>query len=120
MYPISRCTLRAKKPAASVRTNRKTTLDAAISVMSLGLAHGLRHRRHHLEHVAHDAVIRDLEDRRLFVLVDRDDRLGRAHAGEMLNCAGDPDGNVELWAHLATRLSDLIAVWTPAIVSHCA
>src|SRR4051812_1908682 len=88
------------------------------SVPGLRLAHRLRQRGDDLHHVAHDAVVRNLEDRRLLVLVDSDDRLRRAHASEMLNGARDADGDVELRAHLAACLTDLIAVWTPAIVGH--
>src|SRR4051794_24750705 len=43
---------------------------------------GRGQRGHDLEDVAHDPVVRDLEDRRVLVLVDRDDRFRRAHAGE--------------------------------------
>src|SRR4051812_30233713 len=42
------------------------------------------------------SVIGDLEDRRLFVLVDRDDHLRVLHAGEMLDRAGNADRDVEL------------------------
>jgi len=55
------------------------------SVGGLGLLHGLGERREDLEGVAHDAVVRDLEDRGRRVLVDRDDHLGCAHAGEVLD-----------------------------------
>src|ERR1051325_1900273 len=34
---------------------------------------------YYLEQVPDDSVVRDLEDRRVLVLVDRDDHLGRAH-----------------------------------------
>src|SRR5688572_16851572 len=52
--------------------------------------------RQDLEQVADQAVIGDLEDRRLLVLVDRDDDLGILHAGEMLNGARDADCDVQL------------------------
>ncbi len=48
-----------------------------------------------LEQVADDAVVGDLEDRGVGVLVDRDDHLRRRHPGEMLDGAGDPAGDVE-------------------------
>src|SRR6185436_3619415 len=38
-----------------------------------------------VEQVAHDAVIGDLEDGCLFVLVDGDDRLRRLHTGPVLD-----------------------------------
>ena len=58
----------------------------------------LRQLRHDLEQVAHEAVVGDLEDRRLGVLVDRDDHLAVLHAGEVLDRARDADRDVELGA----------------------
>src|SRR5216117_4356570 len=49
-----------------------------------------REPRDHLEQISHDPVIGHLEDRRVLVLVDRDDHLRGAHAGEVLDRAGDP------------------------------
>ena len=45
------------------------------SMRLLGLAHRFGEHRQHFEHVADDAVVGDLEDRRFLVLVDRDDGL---------------------------------------------
>src|SRR5579859_5580380 len=45
--------------------------------------------RQGLEQIGHQAVIGDLEDRRLFVLVDGDDHLAVLHARQMLDGAGD-------------------------------
>src|SRR5947209_13846695 len=101
-----------KIPAAMARTKRKTTfcvlMDEPPSVSLPRLADGQSKRRHDLEDVAHDAVIGDLEDGRFLVLVDRDDRLGRTHSGEMLNRSGDAHGDVQLRAHLTSRLADLV------------
>ena len=49
---------------------------------------GLDQHRGDLEQVAADAVVGDLEDRRGVVLVDRDDALGLAHTGLVLDGAG--------------------------------
>src|SRR5262245_61631628 len=68
----------------------------------------------HFEQVAHDAVVRDLEDRGLGVLVHRADHLRRAHAREMLDGAGDAEAHVELRRDRPTRLADLEAMRTPA------
>src|ERR1700761_1928049 len=68
------------------------------------------------EQVAHDAVVGDLEDRGLGVLVDRDDRLGGLHAGPVLDGAGDPDGGVELRGDGLAGLPDLERVRVPARV----
>ena len=57
---------------------------------------GLDQHRGDLEQVAADAVVGDLEDRRGVVLVDRDDALGLAHTGLVLDGAGDTKSNVDL------------------------
>src|ERR1700752_4371479 len=67
--------------------------------------------RRDLEQVADHAVVGDLEDRRLFVLVDRDDRLGRLHAGAVLNRPGDPERDVELRRDRLPGLADLELAW---------
>ena len=66
------------------------------------------------EQVADDAEVGELEDRRLGVLVDRDDRLGRLHAGAVLDGAGDADRDVELRRHGHAGLADLHGVRHPA------
>src|SRR5271169_5640743 len=45
----------------------------------------------HLEEIADQAIVGDLEDRRFFVLVDGDDDLRVLHAGEMLDRTRDAD-----------------------------
>src|SRR2546425_5246526 len=74
----------------------------------------LGQRRDHLEEVGHDAVIGDLEDRRLRVLVDGDDDLRGAHAGQVLDGARDAEAEVELGRDRAAGLADLEAVRPPA------
>src|SRR5690349_24784831 len=54
-----------------------------------------------------NAVVGDLEDRLVLVLVDRDDRLRTLHTGEVLNRAGDRDGEVEVRRDDLARLTDL-------------
>src|SRR5712692_8034141 len=49
-----------------------------------------------LEQIGDKAVVGHLEDRRFLVLVDRDDHFRILHAGEMLNRAGDADGEIKL------------------------
>src|ERR1700730_11399909 len=49
-----------------------------------------------LEQVADNAVVGDLEDGRLFVLVDRDDGLRGLHARAVLDGPGDAQRDVEL------------------------
>src|SRR6185437_7853665 len=84
--------------------------------MLLRLLHRVGQHRHNLQYIAHDAVVRQLEDGCLAVLVDRDDRARRAHAGQMLDRAGDAARDVQVGTHEPPGLSDLIAVRTPAII----
>src|SRR6266496_3443936 len=57
---------------ASGRTFRPRS--GAMLVSLSRFAHGGAERWNNLEHVADDSVVGDFEDRRLLVLVDRDDR----------------------------------------------
>src|SRR3954453_22386863 len=66
--------------------------------------------------VPDDAEVDELEDRRLLVLVDRDDRLRGLHAGPVLDRAGDAVGDVELRRDRLAGLADLEAVRLPARV----
>src|SRR5262245_62787372 len=66
--------------------------------------------RSHLEEVADDSVVGDLEDRSLGVLVDRADHLGRPHARQVLDGPGDAEAQVELRRDGPPRLADLEAV----------
>ena len=75
---------------------------------------GLDQHRGDLEQVAADAVVGDLEDRRGLVLVDRDDALGLAHTGLVLDGAGDTESNVDLRVDGLTGLTDLMVGSEPA------
>src|SRR5262249_12879636 len=61
-----------------------------------------------VEQVADHTEVRDLEDRRLRVLVDRDDRLRGLHTGPVLDRAGDAQRDVQLRRHRLTGLADLV------------
>src|SRR5215211_7014206 len=65
---------------------------------------------HDLEEIAHDAVVGNLENRGFLVLVDRDDGLAVLHPGEMLDRAGDADGDIEVGRHHLAGLADLVIV----------
>src|SRR3954471_23494527 len=65
---------------------------------------------HRLIEIGDQTIVRDLEDRRVLVLVDRDDHLGILHAGEMLDRAGDADRDIEFRRHLLAGLADLPVV----------
>ena len=72
--------------------------------------------RQHGVQVAHDAEIGEVEDRRVRVLVDRDDRAAARHADLVLDRAGDAAGDVELRADRLAGLTDLRGVRVPAAV----
>src|SRR5262245_1872210 len=80
----------------------------------LALANELGELRDDLVEVADDAEVGELEDRRVRVLVDRDDRLRALHSHLVLDRAGHATGNVELRRHGLARLSDLSRVGIPA------
>ena len=80
-------------------------LRACIASMSFG---------HDLVHVADDAEVGDPEDRRLAVLVHRDDVVGALHADHVLGGAGDAERDVELRLHDLAGLADLLRVGHPA------
>src|SRR5689334_20693995 len=75
-----------------------TVVSGGVAYRELTLAglDRLGQLRRDLEQVADDAEVGDLEDRRLFVLVHRDDRLRRLHAGAVLDGPGDAERDVEL------------------------
>src|SRR5688500_1458654 len=82
------------------------------------LLHGLGESGQELEQVAHHAVVRDLEDVGVRVLVDRDDHLARRHAREVLDRAGDAERDVEVGRDGLPRLADLLLVRAPPGVGH--
>ena len=84
------------------------------SASALALGDLLGELRDDREQVADDAEVGQLEDRRLGVLVDRDDRLGGLHAGPVLDRAGDADRDVELRRDRLAGLADLDLVRVPA------
>src|SRR5262249_6857257 len=71
------------------------------------LADLLDRLRYDLEQVADHPEVGQLENRRLFVLVDGDDRLRRLHAGPVLDRARDTQGDVKLWRDRLAGLADL-------------
>src|SRR5215831_9652035 len=74
------------------------------------LAELLGELRQCLEQIGNEAVVRDLKDRRLFVLIDGDDHLGILHAGEMLDRARDADRDIELGGYHLPGLAHLPVV----------
>src|SRR5580658_408261 len=82
----------------SLRSEVVASLRISAGAKSRGLALGkLRIELwHDLEQVADDAVVGDLEDRRLFILVDGDDHFRILHPGKVLDGARDADRDIEL------------------------
>ena len=69
--------------------------------------------------VADDAEVGELEDGRVRVLDDGDDRARGLHADLVLDRAGDADGDVQLGRDRLARLADLRRVRIPARVHDC-
>src|SRR6266566_2336462 len=74
----------------------------------------IRKCRDELEDIGHDAVVGDLEDIGVWILVHRDDDLARGHAREMLDRARDAESDVEVWRDSLPGLPDLLLVRPPS------
>src|SRR5581483_1986940 len=89
--------------AGPAPTNSTSTSRLSRSIFSMGIRWRLllhifgssRQRRDDFKQVADDAVISDFKDRRLLVLVDRDNRARALHPDELLDRARNADGEVE-------------------------
>src|SRR4051794_40351001 len=92
---------------------RPLPFDPATALALAGL-HRLGQLRQDLVEVADDAEVGELEDRRVGVLVDRDDVLRGLHADLVLDGAGDPRREVQLRRDGLARLADLRRVGVPA------
>src|ERR1700739_188123 len=92
------------KPREPSRSPRPSTCSASSSAR---LAYQALDLGDDLEQVAHDAKIRDLEDRCFGILVDGDDGARILDAGEVLDRARDAHGDVELRGDDLAGLADL-------------
>src|SRR4051794_19659000 len=81
---------------------------------SLALLDQLGQLRDDLVHVADDAEVAEFEDRRVRVLVDRDDHVRALHADLVLDRAADAERDVQLRRDDLAGLADLRAVGVPA------
>src|SRR4051794_10226185 len=81
----------------SIRANIYRSLHAAIAAVSLCFLHGVDQLGDHLKQISDDAIVRDLEDRRVRVFINRDHRARALHSDEVLDRAGDSDGQIHLW-----------------------
>src|SRR5579871_524941 len=100
-------------------TNEKVTpkKNATGNLLSLSLSHRLCQRRNHLEQIPHHAVIGDLEDRRVLILIDRDHRLRPLHPNQVLNRPRNPDRQIKLRRHRLPRAPHLPLHRQPAVVA---
>src|SRR3954467_7080076 len=117
--PFSFCSC-ASRNAADMPADPPPTIKTSTSSVSRSatlLVQFRDHRGDHFEQVAGDAVIGDLEDRRLGILVDRDDGARAFHPDEMLDRAGDAEREIELGRHGLPRAADLAIHRQPAGVA---
>src|SRR6185369_16691280 len=75
-------------------------------------------RRNNVEEIAHDSIIRDVEDRHLAVLVDGDNRLRVLHPDDMLNRSRDTNGQVQFRRDCLPRAADLPIHRQPLVVAN--
>src|ERR1700678_4215927 len=106
----ARCAAHPPNLAYTLIANRSPLLRNIRSSLLSELADRLGQFRNRLIQIRHQAIIGDLEDRRVLILVDRDDDLGVLHAGEMLDRAGNTDRDIELRRHHLAGLSHLPVV----------
>ena len=66
--------------------------------------------RHHLKQIIHDPITGNRENRRFGVFVNSDDHLAVSHPRQMLNRAGNADGDVQIGGDNLAGLADLIIV----------
>src|SRR5258708_8629003 len=79
----------ARPPSRAANSSRRATWRSRMQALDLR-----GEFRDHVEKITDDSIVRHLEDRCVFVLVDRHDHLGRPHAGEVLDRAGNADRDV--------------------------
>mmetsp|Transcript_20410 Transcript_20410/g.56790 ORF Transcript_20410/g.56790 Transcript_20410/m.56790 type:complete len:227 (+) Transcript_20410:979-1659(+) len=67
----------------------------------------ISHLWHHIKQIRLQSVVRNLEDRSIRIRVDRHDRFGILHAGQVLDGTGDTAGDVQIRRHHLARLPHL-------------
>ena len=105
-------------PTISTSTSSVSRFIVKPRDLSLRLFLQLRNeRRRELEQIALDAVVGDFEDRRLGVLVDRDDGARALHADQVLNGARDAERDIQLGRDGLARAANLALHRQPAVVA---
>ena len=84
--------------------------------MDKSLLQLLRQLRHLLKQIPNQSNIRNLEDRRIGILVNRSNNLTILHTRQVLNSTRDTRTQVQLRCDVLTRLSDLQTVIREATV----
>src|ERR1700729_3692866 len=98
----------ASAPSLASMPAKLRLIQSAVQSWSLSkLADRLGQFGNRLIQVRDQTVIGNLEDRRVFILVDRDDHFRILHAGEVLDSAGNADRDIELRRHHLAGLADL-------------
>ena len=72
-----------------------------------------RQGRNNLEQITNNAIIGNIENRRVRILVYGNNDLGCFHAGQMLYLSGNSAGDIEVGAHRAAGLSYLMGIRYP-------
>src|SRR4029079_9305118 len=90
----------------------------AVLAVASNLLHLVGEPGNYLEQVAHNSVVRNLEDGSVLVLVDGNDRFRGAHPGKMLYGARDSHRNVQVGAHQPPRLTDLVGGRPPSVIGY--
>src|SRR5262249_2744165 len=104
------CELRVRGTSRSFTTIAAAIPPGRAAGLFAELAEFGRELRQGLVEMRDEPVVGDLENRRLFVLVDRHDDLGVLHAGEMLDRPRYADRDVEFGRHHLPGLADLPVV----------
>src|SRR6185437_3588 len=97
-------------PSYDEPVHETTGAPAPSKTSALNLSELVRKLRQRGIEVRHQAVIGDLEDRRLLVLIDSNNHLGVFHPGQMLNRSGNTDSDIEFRRHHLPGLTDLPVV----------
>src|SRR5687768_10985376 len=104
-------------PPPTINTSTSSVSRSLISGIS-GLLELSNHRWHDLEQIANDAIVRDLEDRRIAIFINCDDRAGALHADHMLDRTGNAERHVQLWRNSLPGAAHLTLHRQPAAVAN--
>src|ERR1700733_456988 len=97
---------------------RKAIFWSSGSMRPVLLLQLLEDCRNHLTHIAGNATIGNLEDRRIRVAVDGENVFTFVHAREMLHGSGDSDREIGCGLNCFPGLADLLGVGPPTSVDN--